>query len=355
MRIGAVWIAAAFVCSALPAFACECVSFDSGTCPRPPDTGDLVAVGTVVSKDIIRSAPPSVTSNGDLSNRPTTRRTGSGSPPIPRTIIRVTLSVAESFRGNPGKMAVVETDTSDCAYPFELGGTYLVFAEKIQGALRVNKCSATRPARMAVTTIQQLRARRDGTALPDLFGFAGTHAIDTSELGWEQIEPVPGLTVTAELNGTVYRTQTGEDGSYAFRGVPRGYYHLSIAPPAGRVVLPAQTGTESGPHTCPMQFEVFYDGRIRGTVTGPDGQPANGFVMAQYQEPDKRGFAPIGAPVRNGSFEILRLAPGRYRLAFSDGQSHRLIYYPGTIDSSEATVIQLGDGAHVDGLAFRVF
>ena len=50
---------------------------------------------------------------------------------------------------------------------------------------------------------------------------------------------------------------------------------------------------------------------------------------------------------------------GRYRLVFqtsADGRSSTLaIYYPGTQVESEAALIELGAGTHVDGLRFTIF
>jgi hypothetical protein len=165
---------------------------------------------------------------------------------------------------------------------------------------------------------------------------------------------VPGLTVTAEANGSQYRTQTAGDGSYAYRGIPAGYYHLSIEAPPGRVAAPPQTAVTAGPGTCPIRFEIYYDGRLSGTVTRLDGQLVLGSVTAQYAGPEKISAASAGTLIKNGSFEIPRLAPGQYRLMFYAGGG-RALYYPGTPTVSEATLIEVGDGTHVEGIRFRVF
>jgi len=96
--------------------------------------------------------------------------------PQPPPWVKVTLSVSERFRGGSDNSIVIRTDLSDCGYPFEVGHEYLVFAREFQGNLTVDKCTATRPAKMAVATIRQLQTLRDGTALPDIFGFVGTHS-----------------------------------------------------------------------------------------------------------------------------------------------------------------------------------
>lgn len=273
------------------------------------------------------------------------------------------MSLSERFRGDFGNSVVVQTDTSDCAYPFETGHQYLVFANQFQGNLTVNLCSATRPAKMAATTVRQLRALRNGTVLPDLFGFAGTHAADSSPGGLEQVQPVAGLTITAESDKhEEFRTQTADDGSYAFEGLPAGRYEVRAPVPAGRLALwggSADHGSENvwPGNTCrvPVNVDVFYDGRISGTVIGRDGQPASGFVSAFYDGPEKLNAAPVGSQVTEGHFEIPRLWPGRYRLVFQPSARTGPIYYPGTTMAKDATPIGIGEGTHVDDLLFVVF
>ena len=244
--------------------------------------------------------------------------------------------MSERFRGNVGNSIEIRTDHSDCAFPYEVGHEYLVFARGFQGSLIANKCSGIRPAKMAVAKIRQLRALRDGTALPDLYGFVGTHPVDTSERGREQVQPVPGLSVTARSERGEYRTQTADDGSYEFQGLPAGGYRLSVEPPPGRLALwypgaPDHIGVRPG-NTCPLNFEIYYDGRISGTVVDRDGQPMSGIISALYAGPEKLYAAPVGSYVKNGYFEILRLLPGRYRLLFlAEGRLPMPSFdYPGT-------------------------
>src|SRR5438093_11941451 len=95
------------------------------------------------------------------------------------------------------------------------------FANGNQGNVRVTTCSASQPSKMAVARIEQLRALRDGSTLPDLYGFVGTHPLRSDQAGWEQVEPMPDLTVTARSDSAEYRTQTADDGPYRSRGLPR--------------------------------------------------------------------------------------------------------------------------------------
>jgi hypothetical protein len=116
---------------------------------------------------------------------------------------------------------------------------------------------------MALKTIQQLRALREGKPLPDLFGFVGIWPADSSVSQLEQIQPVAGLTVTAQGERGKYDTQTASDGTYTFRSVPAGRYRVRVEPPAGRVAfwegraVPDGVDTDGASgSTCPVNFDI---------------------------------------------------------------------------------------------------
>jgi len=58
--------------------------------------------------------------------------------------------------------------------------------------------------------------------------------------------------------------------------------------------------------------------------------------------------------VKDGRFEIVKLPPGRYRLMFHRPAGEP-VYYPGTLARSAAALIEVGEGAHVEGLLFTIF
>ena len=175
---------------------------------------------------------------------------------------KVTLAVSERFRGGAGDTLEIQTEfgTEACGYPFEVGHDYLVFANRRDGIVTVTTCSATQPAKKAMAKILLLRARRDGATLPDLFGSVVTHPTKWDFEGWEQIQPVPHLAVTARSNKAEYRTQTDSNGLYSFHDLPRDQYRLTVAAPAGRRALwggSAQEVAASQGAGCPTDFEIF--------------------------------------------------------------------------------------------------
>jgi hypothetical protein len=355
-------IAAAFSLSALPAEACSCDGGNPGSCQVP--VADIIVRATVVSKEVDQPRPPFAppASNGTGQRRGLPA--GAITQPWSWGHVKVTLSVSERFRGGVGDTLVVRTEvgTPACGYPFEVGHEYLVFANGNQENVTVTTCSATQPSKMAVARIEQLRALRDGSTLPDLYGFVGTHPLRWDQAGWEQVQPMAGLTVTARSDSAEYRAQTADNGLYGFQGLPSGRYQLSVAAPPGRRAFWGGNAEHPGasPRTpCAMNFEVFWDGLIIGTVLGRDGQPASGMITAQYAGPETQPAGPFGAYVKDGRFEILRLPPGRYRLMFlpivADRPAGPPVYYPGTQQQNAAALIEVGEGAHVEGLLFTIF
>src|SRR6266704_5341203 len=290
-RIGL--IAAAFSLSTLPAQACSCAGGNPGSCEVP--VGDIIVRATVVSKEINQTQPPFARPPSSGVPPSADRRAGPILQPEPWGRVKVTLSVSERFRGAAGDSLVVNTElgTEACGYPFEVGHEYLVFAYENLGKVTVTTCSGTQPSKMAVARIEQLRALRDGSTLPDLYGFVGTHPLRSGEAGWEQVQPMAGLTVTARSDSAEYRTQTADNGLYGFHGLPAGRYRLSVGAPPGRRALwgggAEHPGTGPG-SPCAMNFEVFWDGLISGTIVGRDGQPASGMITAQYAGPEPADF-----------------------------------------------------------------
>lgn len=358
-RIGL--IAAAFSLSALPALACSCAG-NPGSCEAP--VADLIVRATAVSKEVNETRPPFARPAPSVNPQPASRPAGATPQPGLWGRVKVTFTVSERFHGAAGDSLVVRTElgTETCGYPFEVGHEYLVFGTEFQGGLIVNTCSATQPAKMAAARIAQLRALRDGTTLPDLYGFVGTYPLRWDPAGWESVQPMPRLNVTARSGSAEYRTQTGDDGLYGFRGLPAGRYRLSVEAPPGRRAFWGGSAEHPGasPGTsCAMNFDVVWDGLISGTVVGRDSKPVSGLITAEYTGPETLPAGPYGGEVKDGRFEILRLPPGHYRLVFTptiEGQpAGPTVYYPGTQIQSAATLIDVGDGAHVDGLQFSIF
>ena len=128
MRIRSLF--AGLMLAASQAWACAC--FMEPGCRTP--TGDAVFLGKVVSIERVQTGS---TMGGKL----------------PLYSANVTLAVSEHFRGPSTDSIVVANEQSDCAYPFKAEHEYLIFAHEYQGRLMVDKCTATRPAKMSAAII----------------------------------------------------------------------------------------------------------------------------------------------------------------------------------------------------------
>jgi hypothetical protein len=152
---------------------------------------DIIVRATVVAKELNQTLPPFARPASSGALQPASRPAGTIPQPEPWGRVKVTLTVSERFRGVSSDSLVVKTEagTEACGYPFEVGHEYLVFANENQGNLTVTTCSATQPAKIAVARILQLRALRDGAALPDIFGFVGTYPLHWDQTGGSKYNP----------------------------------------------------------------------------------------------------------------------------------------------------------------------
>jgi hypothetical protein len=59
--------------------------------------------------------------------------------------LNITFRVDEQWKGDSAQSLVIQTaaTTAMCGYPFEVGQTYLVYANRRQGRLQTNQCSRT--------------------------------------------------------------------------------------------------------------------------------------------------------------------------------------------------------------------
>lgn len=364
MRCRLATIIAVLAWASLPVFSCSCAGPDKSGCTVPP--ADVIVLAKVVS---IERNQPSLETAREHNRVPyatnPSRRSGQSFFPMQWGNVAVTLSILERFRGEPNDTLVIQTrlGTAACGYPFEEGHEYLIFANEFQGALQVSYCSATQPAKAAATRIRQLRALREGVDLPVLFGSVVTVPVEQGETYDQHTQPVPSLTVVASSGEREHRTSTAADGLYEFHGLPRGEYRVHVVAPPGRLSLwhgggiarvraPVGLGSR-----CPVNFHLFWDGQLAGTVVNNLSQPMSGWITAEYVDPAVSNPRAVQVTVKDGRFEIPRLWPGRYRLTFlaDSGDSPQTFYYPGTKEKNGSTLIEVGEGLHVDNLQFVIF
>src|SRR5690606_32921044 len=109
------------------------------------------------------------------------------------------------------------------------------------------------------------------------------------------------------------------------------------------------TGTVTG-----IDFDLDLGATISGSVLGQGGEPVDARI--QLEKLGSVGTAVVGSDYSWGEdFEFERLAPGRYlvRAVQDEGagiEHHLESYYgaPGSVDPTQATVIEVAAGEEID-------
>jgi len=179
-----------------------------------------------------------------------------------------------------------------------------------------------------------------------------------------------------------YRTTSNADGTFIFEDVEpntyrifvqrTGYLDFFYIQPDGRVALPIAAGDR-----VKVQVKMTAPSFLAGRVTNEDGEPfpdARVSVMRLTRTGNKKQLTALG-PISAGSdgrFSIGRLTAGHYYLAASNPPSladtnlreirrgktadERLVttYYPSSIDTAGATLIDLRSETELNGLDIRL-
>lgn len=178
---------------------------------------------------------------------------------------------------------------------------------------------------------------------------------------------------------------TDGEGKFAFTELEPGSYRIAVARNGytrqeygqhvfggqGRVIAltAGQALREIAVHLVPA-------GNVSGVVRNPSGEPVAGFqvqlLRSSYGSTGQRTLQPVGADRTNdrGEFRVYWVTPGRYYLAVQSTPSalglsilgvpssanevverrYPLTYYPGTIDESRASVIDVQPGVDLNGI-----
>ncbi|HEX5873046.1 MAG TPA: carboxypeptidase regulatory-like domain-containing protein [Pyrinomonadaceae bacterium] len=325
--------------------ACTC-GLEPFPCGQSWKTGDVIFVGTVKSKV------------------PLDKVEVQGSSILIDRGFSYYIQVTDSLRGPylVGQEIVIETGGGggDCGYPFIPGNEYLVYANGSQ-RLETNICTPTRPKVMAGAVIRQLRALRDKQPLDTLFGTIG---IEPTGAGYEDLietKTLANVTVRViDSNKREYTTKTDSEGFYSFSSLPPDKYTIHVEFPAGFSLWQHDAGKpftmeiKEGAN-CPVNLFARPDGRIAGTVVNPNGKGLAGFVTIKPEDPkeaevaSRRGGLP-GYTTVDGTFKLMQLSPGRYRLLFYPKVGDRISF----ANVTYSRVIEIGIGQHVEDFQFTI-
>jgi hypothetical protein len=273
----------------------------------------------------------------------------------------VELLVEEAYRGTDGIVMSVVTGPGDggggCGYPFKVGETYVVYANRANGVLTTSSCSRTRPLAEAA---EDLKYARSLAAIPPDVAtrIAGkVLLIDPMRPATSPPAIVPRVTVTAINDEVRLSTFTNSAGEYVLRGLAFGKYEVRAEPPEG--YEPASTMVNAfDPRGCgTTDLWIRYDGRVSGRVVDRSGVAVSGIPLDLVPATDVDA---IGGGVRrvsawtaaDGTFEMRLVPPGEYLLGFSSIRTHdrKLTYprafYPGVVAAADATPVVVSIGHH---------
>ena len=273
---------------------------------------------------------------------------------------QVEFAVVEPFRGLQLPQVAVETGSAgNCAYPFEIGQSYLVYARRTpEGQLTASICSRTRPLRDATEDLAYARSLATMVA--------GDPARLTGRVGlWEYpraagtLKPVPRVVVTATGGGRTFSTTADDRGEFELTGLPLGKYDVMAHPRDGYAGA-KRTVEIHDPRGCgTTQLYVQYDGRVIGRVVDSRGVSVAGLrielVLPADVDRPGGGEWVSARTAADGTFEFRLVAPDRYLLGFNSIRSlddrrqltRPRAFYPSVVQPADASVVAVAAGERV--------
>jgi len=175
-----------------------------------------------------------------------------------------------------------------------------------------------------------------------------------------------------DLNRKPSLVKTTENGRFSFSDLPAGRYQLWIEDPPGFVWMDRQQYSSGlsvvlGPaqHIDDIVFRFAPRGVINGRVLSANGEPLVGatveLVCVTYSEGNRMMSGNCGGQAvadTQGNYRIFWIVPGKYYVRTeyrpTAGVTDTYIYYPGTLDDSKATAVDVKPGSELTGIDFSL-
>jgi len=143
---------------------------------------------------------------------------------------RVRLRVSEDFRGADGENFELQTGFGygDCGVPFEVGETFLVYANRVEegsNRWKTSVCSGTRRINADEQDLRTLRELKAGQQfVPRIYGNLMHYDYDNPDG-----TPIAGARITLSREGKILKeTQTDREGRFLFKGLKNGKYLVDV-------------------------------------------------------------------------------------------------------------------------------
>ena len=251
----------------------------------------------------------------------------------------VRLHIGEVLSGiAPGQKEVeLVMGQNDCAYDFQQGVEYVVYARKdAEGRLSTSICSGTQPLAQAARDLEYFRAMADAPATGELH-------VSTS---WPGSPPKVGASIVIDREGSRYSATTNAAGEAKFVSLPPGEYTIHAEADGD---LPDDPKVRLGAKGC-QGATLFRFLRITGHVTTASGAPASR-VAVELRIGDRADESTMVRP--DGQYEMRIPRPGRYYLGVNLNHTatkdtpYPRWFYPGTANEAQAVAIEFSGKAEV--------
>jgi protocatechuate 3,4-dioxygenase beta subunit len=159
---------------------------------------------------------------------------------------------------------------------------------------------------------------------------------------------------------------TGFDGTYLITGLAPGNYTVFFDPTCGAVPLAPQWYNDKssqatadsvavtvGQTTTGIDAALQPDGEITGTVQGPSATNVTGACVTAVPLSGQLS-APYVAVSKSGSYTLLQLPPGRYKVKFSSGcgaTGYRTQWWRDAATRKAAKIVKVSAGQTVSGIS----
>ena len=230
---------------------------------------------------------------------------------------RVQVEVIERWRGSvpaAGTVAVFTRSSALCGYPFKTGREYLIYGSRSEdGRLTTGGCSRTALLERASEDVRYARGASKGT-VP-----AGRVVGDVRvKSAGRRTRGLPDISVVLTSGQLVRSALTDAEGRYSVELTSSGRHHLDVELPQSVYARqPPERIDVSDPHACfERRIEVSFNGRITGRIVDHTGRGVAGLAVSHLpleHRPPSDGRTSV-LTRDDGSFEIARLAAGRFRI-----------------------------------------
>lgn len=272
-----------------------------------------------------------------------------------RRVVR--LSIDEAFRGVEGAEVEVITGLgdADCGFGFRRTQQYLVYAYRSEDQkLHTSICTRTRAISEADADLLYIRglskAKPGATISGEILKY------QRNDEGTLIDQPIAGVKVT--ISGPEKREAiTNTKGEFRVEGLQPGEYTVVPAPPRGLALRGEDRKVTVSDRGCGvLGIYLESSARIGGRVLSPEGLPVKNAELTIMRADKRRfdGHMDHAYADETGAYSFKLIPPGRYVIQIRyDGMTSQNrpfpeMFYPGTLEKSQARIFTIAEGEAID-------